>query len=103
MNVELTNDGYLKNLNDWSPEVAMWLAQQQDLELTEDHWEIINLIRDFYAEYNTSPAIRTLVKATADKLGKEKGNSVYLHKLFPNGPSKQATLIAGLPKPIRCI
>ncbi|NQZ52475.1 MAG: TusE/DsrC/DsvC family sulfur relay protein, partial [Moritella sp.] len=54
-------------------------------------------------EYNTSPAIRALVKAMAKKLGADKGNSIYLYKLFPKGPAKQATKIAGLPKPAKCL
>ncbi|HAV2409472.1 TPA: TusE/DsrC/DsvC family sulfur relay protein, partial [Escherichia coli] len=51
----------------------------------------------------TSPAIRMLVKAMANKFGEEKGNSRYLYRLFPKGPAKQATKIAGLPKPVKCI
>lgn len=57
----------------------------------------------FYLEFNTSPAIRMLVKAMANKFGEEKGNSRYLYRLFPKGPAKQATKIAGLPKPVKCI
>ena len=43
------------------------------------------------------------VKAMANKFGEEKGNSRYLYRLFPKGPAKQATKIAGLPKPVKCI
>lgn len=100
---ELTADGYLANINDWNPEVAEYLAQKQNIILTPEHWEIINLLRDFYFAYNASPSIRTLVNAVKAKYGLEKGNSIYLQRLFPKSPALQATNIAGLPKPIRCI
>ncbi len=97
------NEGYLKNLADWSPELAEIIAKKEELILTDEHWEIINVVREFYQEYNTSPAIRMLVKTLANKFGQEKGNSRYLQRLFPNGPAKQATKIAGLPKPAKCL
>jgi tRNA 2-thiouridine synthesizing protein E len=103
MNIELTEDGYLKNLSDWTSEVADSLAAKQNISLTAQHWEIINLLRDFYFKYNASPAMRTLVNAVKQEYGPEKGNSIYLHTLFPDGAAKQANSIAGLPKPIRCI
>ncbi|GLS84530.1 TusE/DsrC/DsvC family sulfur relay protein [Paraferrimonas haliotis] len=95
--------GYLLNINDWSQALAPVLAQQENIELTEAHWEVVNFVREFYLEFNTSPAIRVLVKAMAQKFGPDKGNSKYLFKLFPKGPAKQATKIAGLPKPAKCL
>lgn len=100
---KLNTDGYLANINDWDPEVANYLAHKQNITLTAEHWEIINLLREFYFTYNASPSIRTLVNAVKAKYGPEKGNSIYLQKLFPQSPALQATNIAGLPKPIRCI
>lgn len=95
--------GYLLDSNDWSEALAPVIALQENITLSESHWEVIHFVRDFYLEYNTSPAIRMLVKAMAKALGEDKGNSIYLYKLFPKGPAKQATKIAGLPKPARCI
>lgn len=103
MNVELTNEGYLANLADWTPEVGTYLAHRLDITLTPEHWEIINLLRAFYIKYNASPSMRTLVNAVREQYGPEKGNSIYLQKLFPGGAALQANNIAGLPKPIRCI
>ena len=60
-------------------------------------------MRAFYVEFNTSPAIRALIKALQREIGGDKINSRYLYRLFPDGPAKQATKIAGLPKPARCI
>lgn len=96
-------DGYLKNVDDWSPELASEIARLDGIELTEAHWEIVHFVRAFYQEYNTSPAIRMLVKALSQKFGAEKGSSRYLQRLFPEGPAKQATKIAGLPKPAKCL
>lgn len=96
-------EGYLLNSDDWSPQLANEIAAQQQIMLSEEHWQVIYFVRDFYTEFNTSPAIRMLVKAMAKKYGEEKGNSRYLFRLFPDGPAKQATKIAGLPKPAKCL
>ncbi|OOR95358.1 sulfurtransferase TusE [Canicola haemoglobinophilus] len=101
--IETDTDGYLLDLNQWNKDVAIEIAKQDNLELTEAHWEIIYFVRDFYQEYKTSPAIRMLVKALGQKLGADKGNSRYLQRLFPEGPAKQATKLAGLPKPAKCL
>ncbi|ASY77650.1 sulfurtransferase TusE [Pectobacterium polaris] len=95
--------GYLMDSTVWSEALAPVLAEQEGIVLTEPHWEVVRFVRNFYQEFNTSPAIRMLVKAMAQKYGEEKGNSRYLYKLFPKGPAKQATKIAGLPKPVKCI
>lgn len=95
--------GYLLKVEDWHAEFAPVLAQTENIELTDNHWEVVNFVRQFYLEFNTSPAMRALVKAMANEFGPEKGNSRYLFKLFPKGPAKQATKIAGLPKPAKCL
>ncbi|QOF66779.1 TusE/DsrC/DsvC family sulfur relay protein [Actinobacillus sp. GY-402] len=101
--IETDPAGYLMDLNQWTPDVARAIAEKEGIVLTDAHWEVIDFVRDFYLEYKTSPAIRMLVKAMAKKLGEEKGNSRYLQRLFPDGPAKQATKLAGLPKPAKCL
>ncbi|CFQ28912.1 MULTISPECIES: sulfurtransferase TusE [Yersinia] len=101
--IETDAQGYLKNSADWSEALAAILAEQEGITLTDPHWEVVRFVRAFYQEFNTSPAIRMLVKAMAQKYGEERGNSRYLYRLFPKGPAKQATKIAGLPKPVKCI
>ena len=103
MQIETDSAGYLLNANQWNQNVALAIAAQENLQLTDAHWEVIYFVRDFYQEYKTSPAIRMLVKAMAQKLGEDKGNSRYLQRLFPDGPAKQATKLAGLPKPAKCL
>jgi len=95
--------GYLVDFNQWSEPLADVIAAKDDVELTQAHWEVIRFVRAFYLEYNTSPAIRALTKAMKAEFGEEKASSRYLYRLFPEGPAKQATKYAGLPKPARCI
>lgn len=100
--IALDKDGYLRRLEDWSPEVADKLAAAQALELSEAHWEVIDALRAFYQSTGLSPAMRPLVKLIATELGKDKGRSIYLMKLFPGNPALLASKIAGLPRPTNC-
>jgi tRNA 2-thiouridine synthesizing protein E len=99
----LTADGFLACHLDWNPGVAEQLAQSEGLSLSAAHWEIVHLLRDYYATYDSSPAMRALVKFCKLQLGDEKGRSIYLLKLFPGSPAKIASKIAGLPKPANCL
>lgn len=101
--IALDKEGYLCNLEDWTPAVAEHLAAAEGIELTEAHWEVIHLLRDFYQAFELSPAMRPLVKYVAQHLGPEKGKSIYLMRLFPQSPAKIASKIAGLPKPTNCL
>ena len=103
VSIETDEEGFLVNLTDWNPDVALELAKGESIELTEQHWEVINFLREYYDEYQIAPAVRVLTKAIGKKLGPDKGNSKYLYDLFPYGPGKQACKIAGLPKPTGCI
>jgi len=96
-------EGYLVDISIWSKELADLIAQDENIEMSEDHWEVVNFLREYYEEYQIAPAIRVLTKAIKKSLGDEKGNSKYLYELFPYGPAKQACKIAGLPKPTGCI
>lgn len=101
--IALDQDGYLLQLNDWSPAVAEALAEQAELPLSDAHWEVLHLLRGFYAEYQLSPASRPLIKYVALHLGADKGNSLHLNRLFKGTPAKLAAKLAGLPKPTNCL
>jgi TusE/DsrC/DsvC family sulfur relay protein len=101
--METDEEGYLANINEWVPGVASVMAAEDELELTDEHWDIINFLREYYEEYQIAPAVRVLTKAVGKKLGKDKGNSKYLYGLFPYVPGKQACRYAGLPKPTVCV
>ncbi len=95
--VELDEDGNLKNLFDWNEEIANELAKEEGIgELTDRHWIVINFMRKVYEDKGDAPSIR--------KLTKESGvNTKELYQLFPKGPAKKSARIAGLPKPKGCI
>ncbi len=101
--IETDEEGYLVNLSDWNEDVAAVIAQQENVEMSSNHWEVVNFLRQYYDEYQIAPAVRVLTKAIGKQLGEEKGNSKYLYELFPYGPAKQACKIAGLPKPTGCV
>ena len=100
---ETDEEGYLLNLTEWTKEAAEHMAEEEKVPLTDNHWEVIDFLREYYNEYQIAPAVRVLTKAIGKKFGAEKGNSKYLYDLFPYGPAKQACKIAGLPKPTGCI
>jgi len=95
--VELDEDGNLKNLSDWNEEIAKELAKEEGIEeLTDRHWMVIKFMRKVYEEKGDAPSIR--------KLTKESGVATKeLYQLFPKGPAKKSARIAGLPKPKGCI
>lgn len=96
-------DGYLVNLNDWCEASATELAQLEGIELSDAHWEVIFALREYYAQFELSPAMRQLTKYLALKLGQDKAKSIYLLTLFPPSPAKIAAKIAGLPRPTNCL
>jgi tRNA 2-thiouridine synthesizing protein E len=101
--IETDEEGYLANLSDWNEEVANEIAKAENVTMTENHWEVVNFLREYYNEFQIAPAVRVLTKAIGKKLGPDKGNSKYLYELYPYGPAKQACKIAGLPKPTGCV
>ncbi len=101
---DINNEGFLEDAWAWSPDIAVALAAEDGVELEENHWEIINFLRDFYKEHEISPpSNRLFVKAVKEAMGEEKGNSIYLMQLFPGTPAKTACRIAGLPRPTNCL
>ncbi len=95
--LELDEDGFLQDPSKWNREVAEFLAKREGIEqLTEEHWKVVDYLRDYYLKYQIAPMIRQLVKATNLELK-------YIYKLFPNGPAKGACKVAGLPKPTGCV
>lgn len=92
----LDDDGFLEDAEQWDEEVAQALAQTEDVVLTPEHWEVINYLRNYYAQYNVAPMVRKMLKET----GK---TNAEIYELFPSGPGKGACKIAGLMKPTGCV
>lgn len=94
---EVDGDGFLVDPNIWNDEVAALIAKSDDIvELTEQHWAIIRVIRKSFEETGMAPMIRTICKETGLKL-----KDIYA--LFPLGPARGACRVAGLPKPDGCV
>ena len=95
--LEIDEDGFIQNPDEWDKAVAADLAKTEGVEdLTEDHWKVVNFLREYYIDFNMAPMIRKLCKSTGFKL-KE------IYELFPSGPAKGACKVAGLPKPTGCV
>ena len=94
---EVDEDGFLVNLDDWNEDIAKYLAEQEEIaELTEDHWKLINYLRDYFKEYGIAPMVRKMTKQSGFSLKQ-------IYDLLPSGPAKGACKVAGLPKPTGCV
>lgn len=101
--IQLYPSGNLVNQNDWTPELADHLANLENIELTEDHWLVINYLRAFYFQYAVTPMVKLLIKHLAEEFETDISDEKRLYELFPKGPSRQGSKIAGLPEPQGCI
>ena len=94
--VQTDAEGYLANRDDWSKELAQEYATQMGIELTDEHWKVINTARAIEAESGSSPGLRKISKRSETPI-----KAIY--KLFPDGPAKLVAKIAGIPKPKSCL
>lgn len=91
------SEGYLLDLNDWSEDFARALAAQEGLQLTDEHWQIIRYLRDYYQEHGVQAQVRVMIPHFTELWGEARGSNHYLHELFPiGGPQKQGNRLAGL-------
>jgi tRNA 2-thiouridine synthesizing protein E len=96
--IELTESGFLINIDDWNEGMAEVIAQDEGVSLTQQHWDVINYLRDeFINNAGNQPNNRNMLKAIGKIWGK-KVSSKDLYDLFPGNPSKQAGRIGGLPE-----
>lgn len=91
------SEGYLKNLGDWSEDFVRALARQEELELTDEHWEVVRFLRAYYAEHGVQAQVRVMIKHFTELWDSQRGSNHHLHDLFPRGgPQKQGNRLAGL-------
>ncbi len=96
----LDGEGYLLDLDQWSEDFVRVRAEFEELTLTQEHWAIIHYIREYYEKNNVQAPVRDMIKHFKKEWGKDKGNTRYLHKIFPlGGPQKQGNRLAGVRKP----
>lgn len=98
MELEVDEDGFIQEPEKWNKAVAEDLAKEEEVSspMGEDHWKVVNYLRDYYLEYEIAPPIRMLCKQTGFDLK-------YIYQLFPKGPAAGACKVAGLPKPTGCV
>jgi TusE/DsrC/DsvC family sulfur relay protein len=95
--IEIDEDGFIQEPQKWNKEVAEDLAKTENAyPMTEEHWKLVNYLRDYYIKFEIAPPIRMVVKQTGIDLKK-------IYQLFPGGPAKGACKVAGLPKPTGCV
>ncbi len=95
--IEVDEDGFIQDPGAWDEAVAKDLAVTEGVnDMSENHWKVVNYLRNYYLEFQMAPMIRKLCKETGFKL-KE------IYDMFPSGPAKGACKVAGLPKPTGCV
>ncbi len=101
--IKMHPSGNLVDLADWNEEMAVALARKEGIELTDKHWEVLNFLRSFYFKYGVTPMVKILLKHMREELGQQAVNRDDMYRLFPQGPARQGSRIAGLPSPQGCI
>ena len=101
--IQLSEAGWLENLDEWSPELAAEIAKNEKIaELTDEHWDIVNLAREYFTENGVVCEPRAFSKLMKKKYGKDRSDQKYIYSLFPTGLIKCANKVAGLPRPKGC-
>lgn len=99
--IERDNEGYLLDPSQWNLELAQQIAVEENIELTDDHWLVINYVRDTFEQQQTVPETRYVLKHLKAVLDAERSTRRYLYSLFPYGYGQQACKIAGMRKPLK--
>jgi tRNA 2-thiouridine synthesizing protein E len=95
--IEVDEDGFIQEPEKWNQALAEDLAKTENASpMSEDHWKLVNYLRDYFLKFGIAPPIRMVVKQTGFDLKR-------IYQLFPSGPAKGACKVAGLPKPTGCV
>ena len=97
--VDRTENGYLENINDWNEEIAAEIFVEEEIDPTEEHWDIVRYVRQEILDGN-EPNERGIMKAMGKKWGR-KVSSKEMYEMFPEMPSKQGLKIGGCPQSTR--
>jgi len=101
--IQLSEAGWLENLEEWSEGLAVEVAKNEKIgELTEEHWDIVNLAREYFTNNGMVAEPRLFSKIMKEKYGKDRSSQKYIYSLFPTGLIKCANKVAGLPRPKGC-
>lgn len=95
--IRTCSEGYIVVQDEWSEGFVHAQAGVEGLELTDEHWDVVRFLRDYYEKHRVQCEVRKMIKHFKQAWGTERGNSSYLHKIFPRGgPQKQGNRLAGL-------
>ncbi len=95
--IDVDEDGFMEEPEQWNEAIAKALATTEGVDdMTEEHWKLVNYLREYYLKFGIAPMIRKLCKETGFPLKK-------VYELFPSGPAKGACKVAGLSKPTGCV
>lgn len=101
MELQTDEDGFLLDPEDWDESFANATAKQSELDMNDDHWRVIHLIREIFSETGVVPELRTILKKLREMIGKDQATRKYVYNLFPFGYGQQACKIAGMRKPLK--
>lgn len=90
-------EGYLFEPLDWNEDLAKQFALLEGIQLTEDHWDALRFMREYYTDHQIAPDVRHVMKHLEKRLGADSRNAIF--ELFPYGYVKQACKIAGMKRP----
>ena len=95
------DEGFLLDPDDWSQELAVAIAGEYEMTLSEDHWRVVHLIRECYSDTGIVPELRTILKQLKQTVAADKVTRKYIYNLFPYGYGQQGCKIAGMRKPLK--
>ena len=101
--IHLDNEGFLLDPEQWDLDVARQIARDLGIDMSDNHWMVVNFVREYYEFRQSVPETRFALKAMREQLGKEKATRKYLYSLFPYGYGQQACKIAGMRKPLKLL
>jgi|TARA_B110000240_G_C13382720_1_gene403257 TusE/DsrC/DsvC family sulfur relay protein len=101
MGINTDEDGFVLDPEDWNEDFASSTAEQYEIELNEDHWRVIHLIRQLYSESGVVPELRIILRNLREQIGKDNATRKYVYALFPYGYGQQGCKIAGMRKPLK--
>jgi tRNA 2-thiouridine synthesizing protein E len=101
--IQIDHEGYLLDPSDWSNEVALVIAEKECIKMTDDVWEVVMFVRDYFEFNQCIPEHRRLLQALRKIHGKEKATRKYVYNMFPYGYGQQACKIAGMRVPLKLL
>ena len=103
MDITLHSNQTHPSFDEWHRAYALKIAREQLIELGEEHWDVLHIVRDFYRETGISPNMRPLVKLLGTRGSPQLASSLELMRLFGGNPATTIAELAGLPKPVNCL